>query len=121
MTLRRTSVLALALAASFLAAAFLATSAGALTLQSQSYQLNGADTKQRLTVRCPGKKALPYSGGMYTDPLGADGEGIYPHSYEGLESSAAGTSPRFSTRPPHSGAPVVRSPCRSSAGRGSAR
>ena len=37
------------------------------------YQLNGADTKQRLTVRCPGKKALPYSGGMYTDPLGADG------------------------------------------------
>ena len=60
---------------------FQASSAGALTLQSQSYQLNGADTKQRLTVRCPGKKALPYSGGMYTDPLGADGEGVYPHSY----------------------------------------
>jgi hypothetical protein len=63
---------------------FQASSAGALTLQSQSYQLNGADTKQRLTVRCPGKKALPYSGGMYTDPLGADGEGVYPHSYERL-------------------------------------
>ncbi len=63
---------------------FQASSAGALTLQSQSYQLSGADTKQRLTVRCPGKKALPYSGGMYTDPLGPDGEGVYPHSYERL-------------------------------------
>jgi hypothetical protein len=61
-----------------------ASGAQALSLQSQSYQLNGADTKQRLTVRCPGKKALPYSGGMYTDPLGPDGEGVYPHSYERL-------------------------------------
>ena len=84
MTLRRTSVLALALAASLLAAAFLATSAGALTLASQTYQLSGADTKQRLTVRCPGKRALPYSGGMLTDPLGPNGEGVYPHSYERL-------------------------------------
>jgi hypothetical protein len=63
---------------------FQASSAGALTLQSHSYQLNGADTKQRLTVRCPGKKALPYAGGMYTDALGTDGEGVYPHSYERL-------------------------------------
>jgi hypothetical protein len=84
MTLRRTSVLALALAASFLAAAFLATSAGALTLASQTYQLSGVDTKQRLTVRCPGKRALPLSGGMLTDPLGPNGEGVYPHSYERL-------------------------------------
>ena len=84
MTLRRSSVLALAVAASLLAAAFLATSAHALTLASQTYQLSGADTKQRLTVRCPGKKALPYSGGMLTDPLGPNGEGVYPHSYERL-------------------------------------
>jgi hypothetical protein len=84
MTLRRTSVLALALAASFLAAAFLATSAGALTLANQTYQLSGVDTKQRLTVRCPGKRALPLSGGMLTDPLGPNGEGVYPHSYERL-------------------------------------
>jgi hypothetical protein len=53
-------------------------------MQSQTYQLNGADTKQRLTVRCPGKRTLPYSGGMVTDPLGPDGEGVYPHSYERL-------------------------------------
>ena len=84
MTLRRSSVLGLAIAASLLAATFLATSAHALTLASQTYQLSGADTKQRLIVRCPGKRALPYSGGMLTDPLGPNGEGVYPHSYERL-------------------------------------
>ena len=84
MTLRRSSVLALAIAGSLLVATFLATSARALTLASQTYQLSGADAKQRLTVRCPGKKALPYSGGMLTDPLGSNGEGVYPHSYERL-------------------------------------
>ena len=67
-----------------LALVFLASSAHALTLKSQTYRLSGADAKQRLTVRCPGKKALPYSGGMVTDPLGPDGEGVYPHSYERL-------------------------------------
>jgi hypothetical protein len=72
------------LAASLLAAALLASSAQALTMQSQTYRLSGADTKERLTVRCPGKKQLPYSGGMLTDPLGLDGEGVYPHSYERL-------------------------------------
>jgi hypothetical protein len=70
--------------AASLAPFLLASNAGALTLQSQTYQLSGADTKQRLTVRCAGKKSLPYSGGMHTDPLGADGEGVYPHSYERL-------------------------------------
>ena len=84
MSLRRSTVLALALASSLLGAAFLASSANALTLASRSYQLNGADAKQRLTVRCPGKRALPYSGGMVTDPLGPNGEGVYPHSYERL-------------------------------------
>jgi hypothetical protein len=60
-----------------------ASSARALSLESQTYQMSGADSKQRLTVRCPGK-SLPYSGGMLTDPLGPDGEGVYPHSYERL-------------------------------------
>jgi hypothetical protein len=81
---RRSSLLAIAFAASLLAGALTASGAGALTLASQTYQLSGADTKQRLTVRCPGKKALPYSGGMVTDPLGPNGEGVYPHSYERL-------------------------------------
>jgi hypothetical protein len=61
-----------------------AASAQALSLQSQTYVMSGTDAKERLTVRCPGKKKLPYSGGMHTDPLGPDGEGIYPHSYERL-------------------------------------
>jgi hypothetical protein len=46
--------------------------------------MSGTDAKERLTVRCAGKKQLPYSGGMVTDPLGPGGEGIYPHSYERL-------------------------------------
>jgi hypothetical protein len=58
--------------------------AQALSMQSQTYAMSGTDAKQRLTVRCPGKKQLPYSGGMATDPLGPGGEGVYPHSYERL-------------------------------------
>ncbi|HKH23618.1 MAG TPA: hypothetical protein VKA88_08345 [Solirubrobacterales bacterium] len=84
MRLRASTLLSLALVAALLAVGLLASVAQALTLHSQTYQLSGADTKQRLTVRCPGKRALPYSGGMLTDPLGPDGEGVYPHSYERL-------------------------------------
>jgi hypothetical protein len=58
--------------------------AQALSMQSQTYAMSGTDAKQRLTVRCAGKKQLPYSGGMVTDPLGPEGEGVYPHSYERL-------------------------------------
>jgi hypothetical protein len=60
------------------------STAQALTMESQTYAMSGTDSKERLTVRCPGKKQLPYSGGMVTDPIGPDGEGIYPHSYERL-------------------------------------
>src|SRR3954451_19956770 len=84
MRLRLSSVVPLSLAAAVLGAGLLASSAEALSLQSQTYRMSGADAKQRLTVHCPGKKALPYSGGMLTDPVGTDGAGIYPHSYERL-------------------------------------
>jgi hypothetical protein len=57
--------------------------AEALSVQSQTFQMSGADAKTRLTVSCPGR-TLPYSGGMQTDPVGQEGEGIYPHSYERL-------------------------------------
>jgi hypothetical protein len=60
------------------------TSAQALTLQSQTFQMSGANDKDRMSVNCPGKRNLPYGGGMITDPVGLDGEGIYPHSYERL-------------------------------------
>ena len=60
------------------------SAAQGLTLKSQTYVMSGTDAKQRLTVRCPGKKQLPYSGGMHTDPVGPSGEGVYPHSYERL-------------------------------------
>jgi hypothetical protein len=84
MRLRLPSILPLCLAAAVLSAVLFASSAQALSLQSQTYRMSGADAKQRLTVKCPGKKRLPYSGGMLTDPLGPDGEGVYPHSYERL-------------------------------------
>ena len=84
MRLRVTTPACLCLAVALLGTALIASGAEALSLQSQTYQLSGADTKQRLTVRCPGKRSLPYSGGMLTDPLGPDGEGVYPHSYERL-------------------------------------
>jgi hypothetical protein len=76
--------LGLAILLSGLAAHHWTSSAKALVLQSQSFQLSGADAKDRLTVRCPGKRSLPLSGGMHTDPVGIDGEGVYPHSYERL-------------------------------------
>ena len=42
------------------------------------------DDPERLEVFCPGKK-FPVGGGMsQTPPLGMDGEGVYPHSYERL-------------------------------------
>jgi hypothetical protein len=84
MRARLSSLLPLALAATLLGVLLLAGSAQALSLQSQTYAMSGTDAKERLTVRCPGKKQLPYSGGMVTDPLGPGGEGVYPHSYERL-------------------------------------
>jgi hypothetical protein len=64
--------------------AFGAGSAQAISVSSQTFQLSGSDAKDRLETHCPGKKKVPYSGGMITDGVSADGEGIYPHSYERL-------------------------------------
>ncbi len=50
----------------------------------KSFELGGANSKRRLTVRCPGR-LVPLGGGMIGSPLpDPDGEGIYPHSYERL-------------------------------------
>jgi hypothetical protein len=55
-----------------------------VTYKQKSFTLAGANAKRRLTVRCPGR-LVPLGGGMTSSPLpGADGEGIYPHSYERL-------------------------------------
>ncbi len=55
-----------------------------VTYRQQTFRLNGANEKRRLTVRCPGR-LVPLGGGMSSFPLpGSDGEGIYPHSYERL-------------------------------------
>jgi hypothetical protein len=56
-----------------------------VTLATQTYSLSQPDEKQRLTVRCPGRK-IPFGGGMTSIPPPGPpgGEGVYPHSYERL-------------------------------------
>ena len=55
-----------------------------VTLATKSYTLNKPDTAPRLEVLCSGGR-YPIGGGMSQSPtVGADGDGIYPHSYERL-------------------------------------
>ena len=55
-----------------------------LTLTARTFGLRKADRAKRLVIRCP-RGLFPLGGGMTSDPpLGPDGEGIYPHSYERL-------------------------------------
>src|SRR6266496_4391609 len=54
-----------------------------VTYTQKTFQLNGANEKRRLVARCPGR-LVPLGGGMMSSPPDADGEGIYPHSYERL-------------------------------------
>lgn len=55
-----------------------------VTYSQKTFELDGANTKRRLTVSCPGR-LVPLGGGMTSSPVpGPDGEGIYPHSYERL-------------------------------------
>jgi hypothetical protein len=55
-----------------------------LTLATKTFQLSKPDTAPRLETICPGGR-FPVGGGMtISPPTSADGEGIYPHSYERL-------------------------------------
>ncbi|HET8975645.1 MAG TPA: hypothetical protein VFN15_03360 [Solirubrobacterales bacterium] len=49
----------------------------------RKFRVSRANDGQRLTVLCPGRSE-PLGGGMVTDPPAADGEGVYPHSFERL-------------------------------------
>jgi hypothetical protein len=51
---------------------------------TRTFKMKRSDQKQRMVVRCPGGR-YPLGGGMFNSPpISADGEGIYPHSYERL-------------------------------------
>jgi hypothetical protein len=51
---------------------------------SKAFRMQGPNETQRLSVTCPGSSA-PLGGGMISNPpLGSDGEGVYPHSFERL-------------------------------------
>jgi len=50
---------------------------------SKTFRLDQADNAGRFETICP-KGKFPYGGGMKSDPAPADGEGVYPNSYERL-------------------------------------
>jgi hypothetical protein len=79
--------LALLVACGFLAAQFAgaeSADAKAVRYTLKNFRIDGANTKRRLTVGCPGR-LVPLGGGMNSTPApSADGEGVYPHSYERL-------------------------------------
>jgi hypothetical protein len=55
-----------------------------LTVATKDFQMSEAHGTSRFDVLCP-EGAHPLGGGMVNvTPLGADGEGAYPHSYERL-------------------------------------
>jgi hypothetical protein len=55
-----------------------------VTYVTRTFKLTEANEKRRLVTRCPGQ-LVPLGGGMKASPdPDADGEGIYPHSYERL-------------------------------------
>jgi hypothetical protein len=81
---RAALVLALLLACGGLLAGTGNATAKSVTYAHKSFKLEGANSKRRLTVRCP-RDLVPLGGGMKSTPLpSADGEGAYPHSYERL-------------------------------------
>src|SRR4029077_4896225 len=58
--------------------------AKSVTYVHKSYKIGGPNEKRRMTVRGPGSN-VPLGGGMMSAPgPDADGEGVYPHSYERL-------------------------------------
>jgi hypothetical protein len=54
-----------------------------LKLVTETFRMNVAHRRDRMEAHCPGK-SFPLGGGLTTSPVGADGEGVYPHSYERL-------------------------------------
>lgn len=54
-----------------------------LRVVSKSFRLDTADDAARYETICP-KGKFPYGGGIKSDPPPANGEGVYPNSYERL-------------------------------------
>lgn len=65
-------------------AAPIAHASKSISYAQKTFQLNGPDQKERLTVGCRGR-SYPLGGGMVSSPTpDEEGEGVYPHSYERL-------------------------------------
>jgi hypothetical protein len=54
-----------------------------LRTSSKTFRLDQADNAVRYESICP-KGKFPYGGGIYSEPDPANGEGVYPNSYERL-------------------------------------
>jgi hypothetical protein len=54
-----------------------------LRLVTNTFKMTVPHRRDRLETTCPGK-SYPLGGGFTTSPVGADGEGVYPQSYERL-------------------------------------
>ena len=54
-----------------------------LQVITKSFSSGGADNAVRYEAICPNGK-FPYGGGVHTDPAPANGQGVYPNSYERL-------------------------------------
>jgi hypothetical protein len=55
-----------------------------LALATKTINMTVDHRRDRMDVSCPGK-SYPMGGGLITSPpIGADGEGVYPHSFERL-------------------------------------
>ncbi len=54
-----------------------------LRVVSKTFGLSTADKAERYETICPNGK-FPYGGGIKTDPEPANGQGVYPNSYERL-------------------------------------
>ena len=78
-----------------------------LTAATRAFRMTKLDEIRRLDVLCPGGTS-PLGGGWFNaTPLGRDGEGLYPHSYERL-----GVQGGFHVTPVYADPSTKRSPTR---------
>ena len=82
-----------------------------LTAATSVFRMHSLDETARFEVHCP-EGTSPLGGGMFNaTPLGGDGEGIYPHSYErlgvqsGFHVTATLIDPSTARTTPHRGRP----------------
>jgi hypothetical protein len=89
-----------------------------LTAASSDVRVHRADETSRFTVNCPGG-TTPLGGGWFNaTPLGADGDGLYSHSYERLGATSGFHVTATYVDPTRPGTPTRRALIQVVCGRG---